>query len=68
MFEDDQRPTRVKRPRSVGKQMVCSYFSSSGQIATNRFVEQKTITAGLYVTKCLPNLFERSKKNVQREV
>ncbi|XP_053411309.1 histone-lysine N-methyltransferase SETMAR-like [Nycticebus coucang] len=58
-FPDENPPTKVKRPRSVGRKMVATFFSKSGHIATVPLEEQRTFTAQWYTTVCLPKVFRK---------
>lgn len=57
VFPDDQLPTKVHRVKSVGKQMVASFFSLTGHIATIPLEGQRTVTANWYTSDCLPLVF-----------
>ena len=58
IFPGENPPTKVKRSRSIGKKMICSFFCTSGHIATVPLEDQRTVTANWYVTKCLPKAFD----------
>ena len=66
IFPDDDLPTKVKRPRSVGKKMVATFFSKSGHVATIPLEEQRTVTANWYTTVCLPKVFEKLRERRPR--
>lgn len=57
MFEDDDVPTKPRRSRSVGKQMVASFFGKSGHLSTTALDQQCTVTSHWYTTVALPQLF-----------
>jgi histone-lysine N-methyltransferase SETMAR len=57
VFRNEPGPTKVHRARSVGKQMVASFFSLTGHIATIPVETQRTVTANWYTTSCLPLVF-----------
>lgn len=59
IFPDEHPPTKVKRPRSVGKKMVATFFSKSGHVTTLPLEEQRTVTALWYTTICLPKVFAK---------
>lgn len=58
LFRDESRPQKVKRSRSSGKQMVATFVSQSGHIATIPLQEQKTVTARWYIDICIPQVIE----------
>lgn len=62
VFPDEHPPTKVKRERSVGKKMICCFFSASGHVASITLDDQKTVTAKWYTEKCLPQVFNALKK------
>lgn len=62
IFPDERAPTKTKRSRSIGKKMVCSFFSASGHVATVALEDQRTVTAHWYTTVCLPKVFESIQK------
>ena len=49
-------PTKVRRARSVGKQMWAIFFRSSGFVAAVPLEDRKTVTADWYTTVCLPKV------------
>lgn len=58
VFPSDDPPVQVRRSRSVGKQMVASFFSLTGHVKTILLQNQATVTAAWYVEKCLPQVFQ----------
>ena len=58
VFPMESAPVKFKRARSVGKQMVASFFSKKGHIVSVPFVEQKTVTANWYVDVCIPKVLD----------
>lgn len=57
MFPDDDVPTKPRRARSVGKQMVASFFGKSGHVSTTVLDQQRTVTSHWYTTVALPQVF-----------
>lgn len=57
MFANEDAPTKARRSRSVGKQMVASFFGKSGHLSTTVLEQQRTVTSHWYTTQALPNLF-----------
>jgi histone-lysine N-methyltransferase SETMAR len=55
--ENEPRPTKVKKSRSVGKRMFAMFFSRSKMVAKIMLQNQRTVTAAWYVNECLPKLF-----------
>lgn len=53
VFPGEAAPTKLKRGRSVGKQMIASFFSLTGHIATVALPLDSTVTAYWYTTQCL---------------
>ncbi|KAI6657055.1 Mariner transposase [Oopsacas minuta] len=51
--EDAPPPTKVRRARSVGKQMWAIFFRSSGFVEAVALEDRKTVTADWYTTVCL---------------
>ncbi|KAI6651243.1 Mariner transposase [Oopsacas minuta] len=58
-------PTKVRRIRSVGKQMWAIFFRRSGFVEGIALEDRKTVTADWYTTICLPKVFSAIEK--QRE-
>ncbi|KAI6647993.1 hypothetical protein LOD99_8320 [Oopsacas minuta] len=54
--EDAPPPTKVRRARSVGKQMWAIFFRSNGFVETVALEDIKTVTADWYTTVCLPKV------------
>ncbi|KAI6651188.1 Histone-lysine N-methyltransferase SETMAR-like [Oopsacas minuta] len=59
LFPDDDPPQKLRRARSDNKQMVASYISKKGHVATIPLTEQKTVTASWYVNICMPQVIEK---------
>ena len=59
VFSDEDRPTKVKRYRSVGRKMVASFFGISGHVATVVLEDRRTVTSQWYATVCLPAVFTK---------
>ncbi len=57
VFPGDTAPQKVKRARSVGKQMIATFFSRSGHVSTVALEGQRTVNAEWYTTVCLPEVF-----------
>lgn len=58
MFPDDQIPVKFTKSRSTGKQMVATFMSKSGHVATIPLQDRRTVTADWYVHQCLPQVLE----------
>lgn len=56
VFEDEVKPTKVVRSRSVSKKMVASFMSKKGHVATIPLQERRTVTAEWYTSVCLPEV------------
>lgn len=59
IFPDEALPTKVKRTRSAGKQMVASFFGRTGHVATVALPLKSTVNAEWYTTICLPEVFRK---------
>ncbi|KAI6649020.1 Transposase [Oopsacas minuta] len=59
LFPDDNPPQKLRRARSGNKQMVASFISKKGHVATIPLLEQKTVTASWYVNICMPQVIEK---------
>ena len=57
VFPGEAAPMKFKRSRSVGKQMVASFFSKKGHIASIPLEEQRTVTVNWYIDVCIPRVF-----------
>lgn len=57
MFPDEDAPTKARQSRSVGKQMVASFFGKAGHFSTTILDQQRTVTSHWYITVALPQLF-----------
>jgi histone-lysine N-methyltransferase SETMAR len=51
-------PSKLMRSRSVAKQMVAVFVARSGPVVLVLLVTQRTVTAGWYVTECIPQLLQ----------
>ena len=58
LLPDDASPTKVRRARSVGKQMVATFFSQAGHLATVALQDRRTVNADWYINQCLPLVFD----------
>ncbi|KAI6658240.1 hypothetical protein LOD99_15509 [Oopsacas minuta] len=68
--EDAPLPTKVRRARSVGKQMWAIFFRSSGFVEAVALEDRKTVTADWYTTVCLPKVItaiesQREKRGIR---
>ena len=44
VFQDEEKPTKVIRSRSVSKKMVATFVSKSGHVATIPLEDRRTVT------------------------
>lgn len=63
VFQFEEKPTKVVRARSVGKQMVACFFTKTGHVATVPLESQKTVNSAWYTTICLPEVFGKLREN-----
>ncbi|CAK1586181.1 unnamed protein product [Parnassius mnemosyne] len=49
IFENEVKPTKVIRSRSVSKKMVATFVSKKGHVATIPLQERRTVTAEWYM-------------------
>ena len=63
--EDAPPPTKVRRAKSVWKQMWAIFFRSNGFVAAVALEDRNTVTADWYTTVCLPKVITAI--NSQRE-
>lgn len=63
VFQDELKPTKVVRSRSVAKKMVASFVSKSGHVATIVLEDRRTVNADWYTTICLPEVISVLRKN-----
>lgn len=66
IFQNEERPTKVKRARSVGKKMVASFFSCTGHVATVPLEDRRTVNADWYTSVCLPIVFKEVREKRPR--
>jgi len=66
IFEDEEKPTKVKRGRSTGKKMVASFFGRTGHVATIPLEDRRTVNAEWYTTICLPTVFQKVREKRPR--
>lgn len=59
VFAWEEKPTKAKRARSVGKQVVASFFGRKGHIASVASELKGTVNAEWYHTICLPEVFRK---------
>ncbi|XP_029044179.2 histone-lysine N-methyltransferase SETMAR-like [Osmia bicornis bicornis] len=58
VFSGETPPLKMKRGQSVGKKMLCTFFSANGHIETVT-LEDQIVTAEWYTTVCLPQVFKK---------
>lgn len=58
VFPDGQLPTKLQRPRNIGKKMVASFFSRSGHLATSMLENCRSVNSEWYTTVALPKVFK----------
>lgn len=66
VFEGEDKPTKIRQARSVGKKMIAFFFSKTGPVCTIPLQEQKTVNAEWYTTVCLPSVFEKVREKRPR--
>lgn len=66
VFPDEDNPTKVKRARSTGKQMVASFFTRTGHVATVALPLKSTLNAEWYTTICLPEVLRKVREKRPR--
>lgn len=59
VFQNEPNPTKVVRGRSVLKQMVATFFTINGHIATIPLIERRTVNSAWYCTIGLPEVFRK---------
>ncbi|CAH1977988.1 unnamed protein product [Acanthoscelides obtectus] len=69
VFQDEENPRKVIRSRSVSKNMVTTFVSKAGHIATIPLNQQRTVTVDWYTTICLPKVITELRKiNPERRI
>ena len=63
VFPNEEPPTKIKRAQSVGKKMIASFFSANGHVATITLEDRRKVNSEWYITKCLPQVFEKIKES-----
>jgi [histone H3]-lysine36 N-dimethyltransferase SETMAR len=63
VFQDEEKPTKVIRSRSVSKKMVATFVSKSGHVATIALEDRRTVTSDWYITVCLPQVITKLRQN-----
>ncbi|CAH1967194.1 unnamed protein product [Acanthoscelides obtectus] len=65
----EEKPTKVIRSRSASKNMVATFVSKAGHIATIPLKEQRTVSSDWYTTICLPKVITELRKiNPERRI
>lgn len=62
VFEDELRPTKVVRSRSVSKKMIACFFARTGHVATVALEDRATVNADWNKTICLPEVIDTMRK------
>ena len=62
LFPGETPPQKFKRTRSVGKQMVATFFFSKGHMATTPLEDRRKINADWYINQCTPVGLENWRK------
>lgn len=69
VFQNEPKPTKVVRSRSVSKKMIASFFGITGHVATVALEDRRTVNAEWYTTICLPEVIgEIRKNNARRQI
>ena len=58
VFPGENAPQKCIRSRSIGRQMVASFFCAVGHVATVPLETQRTVNAEWYCTVCIPQVLE----------
>lgn len=58
VFSEGKLPTKLQRPRNVGKKMVASFFSRSGHVSTTMLENHRSVNSEWYTTVALPKVFQ----------
>ena len=58
VFQDDSKPTMIKKQRAVKKAMHAVFFGSTGLVKPSR--GQKTVKTNWYFAKCLQEIFQEA--------
>ena len=60
LLPDDDHPEKLRSARSGNKQMVASFISKKGDVATIPLIEHSLLlTASWYVNICMPHVIEK---------
>lgn len=62
VFQEEAKPTKVTRSRSVSKQMIACFVSKTRHVATILLENRRTVNAEWYTTICLPQVFAEMRK------
>ena len=57
-FQGKAPPVKIKRSKSVAKQMVACFFPKSGHVSTIPLENRKMVNSDWYINHCLPKVFE----------
>lgn len=63
VFQDENKPTKVIRSRSVSKKMIASFFQISGHVATMVLEDRRTVNADWYTTVSLAEVIQECRRN-----
>jgi [histone H3]-lysine36 N-dimethyltransferase SETMAR len=66
VFQDEAKPTKVVRSRSVSKKMIACFVSKTGHVASIPLEDRRTVNAEWYTTICLPTVFSELRKGNKR--
>ena len=62
IFQNEEKPTKLRRSRSVCKKMVASFFRITGHIITVPIEDRRSVNAEWYSTICLPRVLDRMRE------
>lgn len=65
VFQNELKPTKVIRSRSVSKKMIACFVSGSGHVATIGLEGRRTVNADWYTTVCLPQVIAQLRQHNQ---
>lgn len=63
VFQNEPKPTKVVRSRSVAKKMIACFFNKTGHVATIALEDRRTVNAEWYTTICLPEVINELRKS-----
>ncbi|XP_011063839.1 PREDICTED: uncharacterized protein LOC105151695 isoform X2 [Acromyrmex echinatior] len=67
VLQNELKPTKVVRSRSVAKQMIACFFSYTGHVTTVALEDRRIVNTDWYTTICLPEVINELRRKIKNK-